>query len=585
MLRCTFLAFLLFLADRGRLLAQEIIPKPQQLVTSEGSFPLGQDTRIVAPGEARALGGRLGDILRPATGLALSVTERGGAGAIHLILDAGRGSLGEEGYRLVVRTDRVEIRASRPAGLFYGVQTLRQLLPKEVFREAVVKGVQWRLPIVTIEDAPRFSWRGSHLDAGRYFIPKGFIKRHLDLMALHKLNVLHWHLTEDQGWRLEIKKYPRLTTVGAWRRETAIPQLGYGRAILGPGQPRDSQMMRFDNTPHGGFYSQDDVREIVQFAADRFITVVPEIEMPGHSTAAIAAYPELGNFPEHRVEVATDDVIATTVFNTEDGTLEFLKDVLTEVMGLFPSTFIHIGGDECPKSEWARSPRALARMIREGLVAPETLLADIQSHVDESGKPSPHPALAKLQSWFIHEMDAFITSKGRRLIGWDEILEGGLAPGAAVMSWRGEEGGIAAAQAGHDAVMAPGEFTYFNRYQALPPSPEPFGREGYLPLSTVYGYDPIPKALTPGQSQHVLGAQGQLWTNFISSTQHAEYMLWPRLAALAEVLWSPTAGRDFGEFQTRLRAHLERLDALDVNYRPLEGPRGYAQFGDRSLAH
>jgi hexosaminidase len=547
--------------------SQALVPEPSRMVVVQGSFVLGRGTRIVASGDARSLGERLRDNLRPATGLPLTLAASGEADVIRLRLDSSAGSLGPEGYRLVVRPARVDLQAATPAGLFYGIQTLRQLLPPAIFREARVDGVAWMLPAVSIEDAPRFAWRGSHLDAGRYFMPKGFIKRHLDLMALHKLNVFHWHLTEDQGWRLEIKKYPKLTAVGAWRRETLLPAYEH--------EDRPNQM-RFDNTPHGGFYTQDDAREIVRYAAERFITVVPEIEMPGHSTAAVASYPELGNFPERPIEVGRTLGIFTTVFNTEDRTLSFLKDVLDEVMAIFPSPYLHIGGDECPKAEWAASERALERMKQAGIVPPETTLDEIQNYRDAQGLRADHPALPQLQSWFVRQIDAHINSRGRRLIGWDEILEGGLAPGAAVMSWRGEEGGIAAARAGHDVVMAPQELTYLNHYQSAPPSPEPFGREGILPLARVYAYEPVPATLSPEQATHVLGAQGQLWTNYLSTPKQVEYMLWPRLAALAERLWSRKEQRDFDDFERRLKlAHLGRLEALDVGFRPLDGARAF----------
>jgi len=535
-----------------------IIPVPAQFRCGGAGFTLGPGTVIQAPGAARSLGETLAGYLRPATGLPLPVRDRGPAhDALRLALEDRPGPA--EGYRLTVDGDGASLSAPTPAGLFHGLQTLRQLLPAQAFRAAKVSGVPWTLPGVAIEDAPRFPWRGSQLDVGRHYLPMDFIKKHLDLMALHKLNVFHWHLTEDQGWRLELARHPRLAQVGGWRRETVLPE--FARVDF-PDQ------MQFDHTPHGGVYSREDVREIVQYAADRFITVVPEIELPGHCTAAVAACPELGNDPSRTVEVATSWGVFPTIFNVEDATLDTLRDVLDEVMELFPSPFIHIGGDECPHTEWARSGRALARMIGLGLVPPDTTLAGLQDYRDASGRLAEHPALARLQSWFIGQMNAHLRSRGRQLIGWDEILEGGLAEGATVMCWRGEAGALAAAGAGHDVVMTPMDATYFSQYQTR--GPEPLGAGGFIPLERVYGFDPVPAGLPAAAAGHILGAQGQLWTEFVATPERAEYMLWPRLAALAEVLWSPAGGRDFQVFSARLRRHLARLDALDVGYHPCD---------------
>jgi hexosaminidase len=510
-----------------------LVPLPEQIIRKPGSFTLASSARIGAPASLRGVAERFGEAVRPATGFALPV---GGAGTIVLALDSKLKELGEEGYRLTVTPKQVKVRAFAPAGVFYGLQTLRQLLPAAVFRRALTRA-EWKVPCVEIEDRPRFKWRGSHMDVGRHFQPRETILKHLDLLALHKLNVFHWHLTEDQGWRLEIKKYPKLTSVGAWRKDTALgpPPEGEGAKFTG---------WKFAGRPHGGFYTQDDVREVVRYAAERFITVVPEIEMPGHARAALAAYPELGNTGK-RVEVATTWGVFTEVYGTEDRTLSFIKDVLTEVLELFPSKFIHVGGDECPKTEWKQSPAAQARIKALGLKNEE-----------------------ELQSWFIKQIDAWLSEHGRRLIGWNEILQGGLAPGAAVMSWQGEEGGIAAARSGHDVVMAPEEFVYLDHAQAKGPQ-EPVSIGGFTPLEKVYSYDPIPKTLGPAEAAHVLGAQAQLWTEYIPNGRHLEYMAWPRLAALAEVVWSPQQARDFGRFKARLAPHLERLQILDVNFRPL----------------
>ncbi len=516
--------------------AQDVIPRPARLHRTEGHHPLGPETAIAAGPGTRAMAEVLRDALRPATGLPLSIREGQGKSGIALVLDERAQELGEEGYGLVVDPTSIRLRARRPAGLFYGIQTLRQLLPPEVLREAPVAGVTWAVPCVEITDVPRFAWRGSHLDVARHFMPLSFLKRHLDLMALHKLNVFHWHLTDDQGWRLEIKKHPRLTEVGAWRRQTLIPPY--------PGRP---EHMRFDGVPHGGFYTQEDVRELVAYAAARGITVVPEIEMPGHATAAIVAYPELGNGLHPPAEVPGHWGVHATVVNVEDRTLRFYQDVLEEVLGLFPSRFIHIGGDECPKDEWKASAAVQARMKALGLK-------------DEH----------ELQSWFIRQMDTWLTARGRRLVGWDEILEGGLAPGATVMSWRGEKGGIEAALAGHDVVMAPNSHTYLDHYQSRN-TPEPFAIGGFLPLEKIYGYEPVPAELPADRARHILGAQAQLWTEYMPSPQHVMYMAWPRLSALAEGVWTPRDRKDFSDFQRRLEVHHRRFQALGVPARRPEG--------------
>ncbi len=432
---------------------------------------------------------------------------------------------------------RVVVRAPELAGAFYAVQTIRQLLPPEVFREAPIDGVTWAMPAVTIEDQPRFSWRGAHLDTCRHFMPKEFVKKYIDLLALHKLNTFHWHLTDDQGWRLEIRQYPMLTTIGAWRSETLV------------GRPtRDPAQGQFDRTPHGGFYTQEDAREIVAYAKARFVTVVPEIEMPGHAVAAIAAYPELGVTGEP-VRVATSWGVFSDILNAEPSTVQFMQNVLTEVLGIFPSRYIHIGGDEADKAKWKTSPAIQAR-IRELGVG------------DERG----------LQSWFIRQMDDFLVGHKRRLVGWDEILEGGLADNAVVMSWRGTQGGIDAARAGHDVIMTPTSHTYLDYYQSRDQAHEPLAIGGFLPLATVYAFEPVPAELEPRFAAHVLGAQAQVWTEYLAGGKQVEYMAFPRLTALAEVVWTPVGRKDYADFLGRLERHLARLQALDVDFRPLDPP-------------
>ncbi|HVX38264.1 MAG TPA: beta-N-acetylhexosaminidase [Gemmatimonadaceae bacterium] len=523
-----------------------IIPRPVSMTPRPGAFTLTARTIIWTDRADSAVARSLARDIAPATGYDLPVRIGAATRGNRIVFRrAARRdtSLGPEGYRLEVRPGVVTITSSAPAGAFYGVQSLRQLLPAAIFREAVVAGQRWTAPAVSIVDRPRFTWRGMHLDVARHFMPKEFVKKYIDLLALHKMNVFHWHLTDDQGWRIQILKYPRLTDVGAWRARTLV------------GHPHsDSTQDVYDDKRHGGFYTQDDVREIVEYAKERFVNVVPEIEMPGHAQAAIAAYPFLGNFGD-TVPVWGGWGVSRHILNPSDTTLAFMQDVLTEVMGLFPSTFIHTGGDEADKTEWKASPRAQAKIRALG-IAP-----------DDSMNPRDVRAEDALQSWFTTQMDAFLTAHGRRLVGWDEILEGGLAPGAVVMSWRGINGGIAAARAGHDVVMAPGQYTYFDHYQSQNQAAEPLAIGGFLPIDSVYAYDPVPPQLEPQYASHILGAQGQLWTEYIPDPKQAEYMAFPREAALAEVLWTPRDEKNFADFMSRLPADLARLQVLDVNYR------------------
>ena len=518
-----------------------VIPKPVQMTRTAAAFTLTPGTAITTDPSTYDIGIQLADWLQPATGYRLAVVGAAGSGGqvISLRLDPTLARLGDEGYRLTVTRSRITIRAYRQAGAFYAVETLRQLLPPAVFREARVDSVAWTVPGVEIEDQPRFAWRGAHLDVSRSFMPKEFVKKYVDLLALHKLNRFHWHLTDDQGWRIEIKKYPRLTSVGAWRRGTLVGVQN---------QYRDTLQWVYDSVPHGGFYTQDDVREVVAYAKARFITVVPEIEMPGHAQAAIAAYPELGNTGQ-QMEVLRRFGVNPNIFNAEASTVRFLQDVLTEVIALFPGKYVHVGGDEAVKDQWIASPRA-------------------QALIRERGLKDEH----ELQSWFIHQMDAFLSARGRALIGWDEILEGGLAPNATVMSWRGMEGGIAAALAGHDVVMTPTSNTYFDYYQSQDRAKEPMAIGGFLPLDTVYAFEPVPAALTPEQAAHILGTQGQIWTEYQRTPKNVEYMVFPRLVALAEVAWTPRDLRNFADFRARLSRHEARLAVLDVNYRPSANP-------------
>jgi len=502
-----------------------IVPKPVKLEAGSGSLQIGPKTSIVLDSRA-AETAQVGEFLaaklgRP-TGYSLDIRPAAGqvpADVILLRTGDRLSRLGNEGYQLSVSRSGVKIEAAAPAGLFYGVQTLLQLLPAEVEGRGKADGITWKIPFIKIEDRPRFVWRGVHLDVGRHFFPKEFIKRYIDLLAMYKMNTFHWHLTEDQGWRVEIPKHPRLTEVGAWRRETMD-----------------------DGVPHGGFYTREDIREVVAYAKKRFITIVPEIEMPGHSQAALAAYPELscsgGPF-----KVGTEwGVIHDVYCAGNEKTFEFLQDVLTEVIDLFPGDFVHIGGDEVPKLRWQNCVKCQERIKAEGLK-------------DED----------ELQSYFIKRIETFLSGKGKRLVGWDEILEGGLARNATVMSWRGTAGGIEAARSGHDVVMSPTSHCYFDYYQGL--YDEPRGIGGFLPIDKVYAYEPMPAELPAEQARHILGAQANVWTEYLPESQQVEYMLLPRLLALSEVVWSEKSLRSFSDFSRRIVPHYDRLAAADVNFR------------------
>jgi hexosaminidase len=427
-----------------------------------------------------------------------------------------------EAYHLKVSPHLILIEAGTETGLFYGLQTLRQLAASPG------NGPRLGVPALEIWDRPRFQWRGLHLDVARHFFPVAFVERYIDLMARYKYNTFHWHLTDDQGWRIEINGYPRFTSVGAWRKET-IREKNFDPYIG-------------DSIPYGGYYTQEEIREVVRYAAERHVTIVPEIEMPGHAKAAVAAYPELACTPGP-FEVGTIWGVEDDIYCPTEQTFKVLEDVLTQVMALFPSKFIHIGGDEVPKIRWQQSRFAQGLMRREGL------------HNEE-----------QLQSWFVRRIERFLNAHGRRLVGWDEILEGGIAPEATVMSWRGTAGGIVAAQAGHDVIMTPGAFVYFDHLQG-PQATEPLSIGGYTPLEKTYAFEPVPAELTVSQARHILGAQANMWTEYVATPQHVEYMMYPRALALSEVLWSPTTARDWTGFTGRLPTVLQTLDALRVNYR------------------
>ncbi len=533
----TFIILLLFsiMPDSVYSAEQEysLIPAPASAKWQTGSFTLSDKTQIIVSplnNETKLSADLLVLLVKNPTGQTLAVAEgsQPANGSVFMVLD---GSVkNDEGYRLEITPKGITIHAKTAVGLFYAVQTIRQLLPVAVEKPMVINGLKLTLPACEIADEPRFVYRGMHLDVGRHLFPVASIKRYIDMLALHKMNTFHWHLTEDQGWRIEIKKYPRLTEIGAYRKET-----------VAGAQKKEGNT--FDGKPYGGFYTQNEVREIVKYAKSKFITVIPEIEMPGHAIAALTSYPELsctgGPFEVRKLWGVDDDVFCAG----NEQVFTFLQDVLSEVMDLFPSKYIHIGGDECPKKRWEKCDKCQKRMKDEGL----------KNELE-------------LQSYFIRRIEKFVSSKGRNIIGWDEILEGGLAPGATVMSWRGEEGGIVAAKSGHDVVMTPGKYTYFCYYQSENHDGQPLALGGYVPLELVYGYNPTPEELTPEEQKHILGVQGCLWTEQIPTPEVLEFMAYPRTFAIAETGWTPANMKNFENFVTRLKVLNKRYDAIGINY-------------------
>ncbi|MEG1864876.1 MAG: family 20 glycosylhydrolase [Alistipes sp.] len=442
-------------------------------------------------------------------------------------------TLAKEAYRLCVTPKGVFAAASSFPGFLYALQSLKQMLPAAIYASEPAPQLAWTLPCVTINDAPRFAYRGMHLDVARHFFSTDEVKRYLDMMAVHKLNTFHWHLTDDQGWRIEIKRYPALTTVGSVRKATVVQK----------------DWNTYDNTPYGGFYTQDQIREIVQYAADRAITIIPEIDLPGHMLAALTAYPELGCTGGPYEVWGRWGVSEEVLCPGQEKTFEFLEGVLTEVLDLFPSEYIHIGGDECPKVRWESCPRCQARIKALGLKG--------------DGK---HKAEHYLQSYVTERIETFLNARGRRIIGWDEILEGKVAPNATVMSWRGSEGGIEAAKLGHDVIMTPNSHFYFDYYQSLDQTQEPFGIGGYIPVERVYSYDPaFSDQLTSEQQKHIIGIQANMWSEYIAQNDHLEYMLLPRLAALSEVQWCQPEVKDWKRFIGTFRME-EIYTAMGFNF-------------------
>ena len=432
-------------------------------------------------------------------------------------------------YELSVKTNKINIKAGTESGFFYGVQTLLQLLPPEVFSEKFELKEKILVPSVKIYDYPRFEYRGMHLDVARHFMPLEKVKKYIDYLAMHKMNKFHWHLTEDQGWRIEIKKYPKLKEISAFRKGTKI------------GHQRD-EPKEYDNIKHGGFYTQEEVKEVIKYADERCITVIPEIELPGHSVAAIAAYPHLSCTGE-KLEVEQNWGIFDDVYCAgKESTFEFLKDLLTEVAELFPSEYIHIGGDECPKTRWKVCPKCQERIQTENLK-------------DEH----------ELQSYFIKRIEKFLLTKNKKIIGWDEILEGGLAPEATVMSWRGTKGGIEAAEQNHNVIMTPTSHCYFDYYQSKSEN-EPLAIGGFLSLEKVYSYEPVPEELPKEKQKYILGAQANVWTEYMKDFNQVEYMVFPRIDAMSEVVWSKPENKNFDDFLKRLKTQFKRYDFMKINY-------------------
>ena len=505
----------------------QVIPLPQEITTAQSQpFTLNGSVKIIYPEGNEKMQRNaqfLADYLKKATGKDYAV-EAGTEGKGAILLKLGMESENPEAYQLSVNADGVTIAAPTEAGVFYGIQTLRKSIP-------VAIGTTPSLPAVEISDYPRFSYRGAHFDVGRHFFTVDEVKTYIDMMALHNMNRLHWHLTEDQGWRLEIKKYPKLTEIGSKRSETVI-----GR-----------NSGEYDGKPYGGFYTQEEAREIVAYAADRYITVIPEIDLPGHMQGALAAYPHLGctggPYEVWKIWGVSDQVLCAG----NDSVLTFIDDVLTEVMDIFPSEYIHVGGDECPKTEWAKCPKCQARIKALGIKS-----------------DAKHSKEEYLQSFVINHAEKFLNEHGRQIIGWDEILEGGLAPNATVMSWRGEGGGIEAAKQKHDVIMTPNTYLYFDYYQSTDTEHDPLAIGGYLPLERVYSFEPT-AGIPEEYKKYVTGVQANLWTEYIPTFSQVEYMVLPRMDALAEVQWT-NAPKDFKAFLPRLVRMTELYDRLGYNY-------------------
>lgn len=508
-----------------------LIPQPQNMILGKSSFRFNKNTQLVTENiDQKLVAAQFVKLIEKATGWKLEIVVGGDEGSNQVYFKT-EPMKQPEAYSLKVSPKRIEIQAAKPAGFFYAIQTLRQLLPPEI-ESPQQDSIDWLVPEINISDNPAFPWRGFMLDVSRHFFTKEEVLQMIDQLAIHKINTLHLHLVDDQGWRIEIKKYPRLTEIGAWRVDHEDKHWNQR-----PAQQAD------EKATYGGFYTQDDIREMVDYAQSRFITIVPEIEMPAHVTSALAAYPHLA-CTEGPFTVLPGGVwpITDIYCAGKDSTFLFLEEVLTEVMDLFPSRYIHIGGDEATKTEWENCPDCQKRLRAEGL-----------------------KDMHQLQSYFIKRIEKFIHSKGKILLGWDEILEGGLPEEATVMSWRGFQGGIDAANLGHDVVMTPNSHCYIDYYQG-PMNEEPPGIGGYLPLSKVYDFNPVPPKLSAEAARHILGGQANLWTEYVPTISHAQYMTFPRLAALSEALWSPQEVRSWEDFSRRIQQFMKRYELMGINY-------------------
>ncbi|MDR2906901.1 MAG: beta-N-acetylhexosaminidase [Bacteroidales bacterium] len=510
-----------------------LIPQPASCKALAGEFTITPSTKIVFAKHDESILQAVAvfnELLTSAAGFSLPITTgKGGSQTIFCVINPKLDS--DEAYKLSVKKTGIRIEAKTPRGIFYAMQTLRQLLPPQIESKTVVANIQWTVPCVEISDAPRFAYRGLHFDVSRHFFSKEDVMRYIDVLAYHKMNKFHWHLTDDQGWRIEIKQYPRLTSVGAKREREREGYYVNGRRYWN----------WVKDTANNGYYTQDDVREVLAYAEKRFVTVIPEIEMPGHAVAALAAYPQYscsgGPFEVEGRWGVLDDI-----FCPKDTTFVFLENILTEVAELFPSEYIHIGGDEAPKKRWQRCHHC-------------------QELIKQLGLKDEH----ELQSYFITRIEKFLNTKGKQIIGWDEILEGGLAPNATVMSWQGIRGGIAAAKQHHDVIMTPSSHLYLDYFQADPKT-QPVAIGGFLPIDTVYNYEPVPSELTPEESKYILGVQANVWTEYIPTLDHAFYMAYPRAAAVAEIGWTSAAQKDFNSFVKRLRGISQHYDAMGVTY-------------------
>ena len=510
----------------------QIIPKPKELNIAKGRFLINSKTKIICVKSLAQEAGYLSKILNTTLGVDLTIDSSANKNG-NIKLELNHTIANREGYTLSVEYDAIIISGKTATGIFYGIQSLLQLLPIEI-ENGDNDAIEITIPAVEINDSPRYAYRGMHLDVGRHFFSVASVKRYIDLIAMHKMNTFHWHLTEDQGWRIEIKKYPKLTEVGGFRKGTAVGLAGTRNAPY-----------TYDDIKYGGFYTQEEIKEVVAYAGARHITVIPEIELPGHSSAALAAYPQFGN-TKGPYEVAKRWGIFNETFAPTEETFAFLEDILSEVMALFPSKFIHIGGDEVLKKEWEESAYAQEVIKREGLK-------------DEN----------ELQSYFIRRIEKFLNANDRTIIGWDEILEGGIAPNATIMSWRGIEGGIAAAKQHHTVIMTPGTHCYFDYYQVGGEEQKKealTGSKRYTSVEKVYSYEPTPSVLTPEEKKYILGAQGNVWTEYMPSWDLVEYNVLPRMTALSEVVWSSKKNRNWEDFRMRLQHIVIRYDALGYNY-------------------